>query len=384
MTNETGDMWALIEARDHTIQEMRDEIHALRMAESEREMIRRTLNELQQAQTNTFAEVYKLREELFHFRTIGSRLLLRLTSPLDRAVNRYRSIVRPRLGHLVQHAPRTALSVDHIPVSPRKDAARISIVTPSFGQGHFIERTILSVLDQGYPNLEYLVQDGGSKDDTEAVLRKYEDRLAGWRSEADSGQSDAINRGFRHTTGDIMGWLNSDDMLLPGALASIDRFFARHPDVDVVYGNRLMIDEEDREIGRWIMPGHDSDVLSWADYIPQETLFWRRSIWEKVGGQIDESFRFAMDWDLLVRFRDAGAKFAHIPQFLGAFRIHHQQKTSAEISELGFQEMNRIRQRIHGYVPEPMQIRKAVAPFLLRHVWVDMKWRVARATKPSR
>jgi hypothetical protein len=138
----------------------------------------------------------------------------------------------------------------------------------------------------------------------------------------------------------------------------------------------LLIDEDDMNIGRWILPGHDSEVLSWADYVPQETLFWRRSLWEKAGGRIDESFRFAMDWDLLVRFRDADARFAHIPRFLSAFRIHAQQKTFAIISEVGFQEMDRIRERVHGRVPSWKEIKKAVMPFLARHVAVDMAYRI--------
>lgn len=383
MAIESGDVWALLESRDQTIQAMREEITALRAVESERELVRRSLSELQQTQREMAADIYSLRAELFRSRTTGRRVVRRLTGPLARALRRARSIFRPRVGHLVQYAPKHTLSGALTHVIARQNAARISLVTPSYGQGDFIERTILSVLDQNYPNLEYWVQDGGSKDNTVQVLRSYEDRLAGWQSESDSGQSEAINRGFRRSTGDIMGWLNSDDLLLPGALATVDDYFARHPDVDVVYGNRLMIDEEDREIGRWIMPGHDSSALSWADYIPQETLFWRRRIWEKAGGQIDESFRFAMDWDLLVRFRDAGAKFAHIPRFMGAFRIHEQQKTSAVISEVGFQEMDRIRKRIHGYVPTQLQIRKAVAPFLLRHIAVDLKWRIKRAIKST-
>jgi GT2 family glycosyltransferase len=143
-----------------------------------------------------------------------------------------------------------------------------------------------------------------------------------------------------------------------------------------VYGDRLLIDESDMEIGRWIMPGHDSEVLSWADYVPQETLFWRRRIWDRVGGQIDESFKFAMDWDLLVRFRDAGARFAHIPRFLGAFRIHEHQKTSAAINEIGHKEMDRIREKLLGRVPGHMEVRKAVIPFLLKHVSTHMAYRV--------
>lgn len=287
------------------------------------------------------------------------------------------NVIRPRLGNLNQYAPRPRmLSEQKTSLFTLGDCPKISIVTPSYRHCAFIEKTLLSVLEQKYPNLEYFVQDGGSTDGTVAILKCYEQQLSGWLSESDSGQSQAINRAFSRTSGEIMGWLNSDDLLLPGALACVADYFNRHPDVDVVYGNRLMVDEKDMEIGRWIMPAHNSKVLSWVDYIPQETLFWRRRIWEKAGGQIDESFCFAMDWDLLVRFREAGAKFAHIPRFLGAFRIHEHQKTSADINEMGHKEMDRIRERVLGRVPSQKEIRKAVLPFLLKHIAVDMAYRV--------
>ena len=297
--------------------------------------------------------------------------------PVGRVIRRLIEILLPRLGHLSQYAPRPLTTLK----APKKsdataDLPKISIVTPSFNQGGFIERTLLSVIDQQYPALEYFVQDGNSKDKTVEVLQAYQDQLSGWASEKDSGQSQAINRGFAKTSGEIMAWLNSDDLLLPGSLQTVADYFNRHPDVDVVYGNRLMIDGDDQEIGRWIMPGHDSNVLSWVDYVPQETLFWRRRLWDKVGGHIDESFCFAMDWDLLVRFREAGAKFAHIPQFLGAFRVHSEQKTSAAINTIGFQEMDRIRQRLLGRIPSHPEIRRAVLPFLFKHIWVDILYRI--------
>lgn len=285
----------------------------------------------------------------------------------------------PRLGNLNQHAPRPLRLPEHYASAvPPAAAPRFSIVTPSFGQAQFIERTIQSVLGQSYPNLEYRVQDGGSKDGTVGILERYASRLAGWESRPDSGQSEAINRAFAATTGEIMAWINSDDLLLPGALACVADYFVRHPEVDVVYGHRILIDENDDEIGRWMMPAHDDEVLSWADYVPQETLFWRRRIWDKAGGRVDESFRFAMDWDLLVRFRDAGARFARLPRFLGGFRIHPHQKTSAAISDIGFKEMDRIRSRALGRVPRPLEIRKAVLPYLLKHAAVDLGWRIRR------
>jgi glycosyltransferase involved in cell wall biosynthesis len=297
--------------------------------------------------------------------------------PVGRVIRRLIEILLPRLGHLSQYAPRplTATKASQ-KTANTADLPKISIVTPSFKQGGFIERTLLSVIDQQYPALEYFVQDGNSKDKTVEVLQEYQEKLSGWASEKDSGQSQAINRGFAKTSGEIMAWLNSDDLLLPGSLQTVGDYFNRHPDVDVVYGNRLMIDGDDQEIGRWIMPGHDGNVLSWVDYVPQETLFWRRRLWDKVGGHIDESFCFAMDWDLLVRFREAGAKFAHIPQFLGAFRVHSEQKTSAAINTVGFQEMDRIRKRLLGRIPSHPEIRRAVLPFLLKHIWVDILYRI--------
>lgn len=174
-------------------------------------------------------------------------------------------------------------------------APLISIVTPSFNQGRFLERTIKSVLSQDYPNLQYVIQDGGSTDETVDILEKYDGALEHWESKKDNGQAHAINLGFQHASGEIMAYLNSDDLLLPGTLNYVARFFNTHQEVSVIYGHRVLTDEYDREIGRWVLPPHRAEVIRWIDFVPQETLFWRRSIWDKVGGCVDESFRFAMD-----------------------------------------------------------------------------------------
>lgn len=287
----------------------------------------------------------------------------------------YRKLLQPRLGKLYQHAP-VPMSVQdkYVTASDHSDPPKISIVTPSFNHGEFIERTILSVLDQAYPGLEYIVQDGASKDGTKEILAHYSDRLFQWDSISDSGQSQALNFGFAKTTGEIMSWINSDDMLLPGTLDYVADFFNKNPKVDVIYGNRILIDESDQQVGRWILPEHDNDVMSWQDYIPQETLFWRRDIWDKAGGYIDESFQFAMDWDLLIRFREAGARFSRLPRFMGVFRVHSQQKTSASIDEIGLQEMDRVRERALGYVPSRNSIRLHTWPYLIRHIATDWWW----------
>jgi glycosyltransferase involved in cell wall biosynthesis len=244
----------------------------------------------------------------------------------------------------------------------------ITVVTPSFGQAQFLERTLGSVLGQDYPRLEYVVQDGGSRDGTVAILERYQGRLARWVSAPDRGQAHAVNLGFAGSRGEVMGYLNSDDLLLPGALHAVAATFERHPDVDVVYGHRVVIDEEDGEIGRWVLPAHDDEVLSWADYVPQETLFWRRRVWERVGSGVDESFRFALDWDLLLRFRDAGARFLRIPRFLGCFRVHAAQKTSTRMEDLGLLEMARLRERCHGRSVTDREIRRHTRPYLWRHL----------------
>jgi carbamoyltransferase len=286
-----------------------------------------------------------------------------------------------RLGELYQYSPRHKVHINDYKIRQIKlqesSYPKVSIVTPSFNQGEFIERTINSVLNQSYQNIEYCIQDGGSTDNTVEIIKKYDKKIFQWKSEKDSGQSQAINRGFGNTSGEIMAWLNSDDILFPGAVSAIVEYFQTHPEIDVVYGDRLNIDENDMEIGRWILPKkHDNDVLSYADYIPQETMFWRRSIWEKSGSKIDESFRFAMDWDLIVRFRDSGANFSHIQRLIGGFRIHSQQKTSAQIEEVGVKEMNKIRERCLGYIPTGHENLKNIKQFMFLHILCDLKFRI--------
>jgi len=246
---------------------------------------------------------------------------------------------------------------------PIKDYPLISIVTPSFNHGLYIEETIKSVIDQKYPNLEYIVNDGGSTDNTTEILKKYSSDQLRWTSEKDKGQADAINRGLQSSKGEIMAYLNSDDLLLPGSLNYIAKYFQAHPSVDVVYSHRVLIDKESKEIGRWILPLHNDKVLCIADYVPQETMFWRRSIWEKAGSYIDDSFDFAIDWEILLRFIDEGAKFRRLPKFLGAFRVHNESKSKSMIVSSGHKEMSRLRFRHHKCELTRREIRKKLASF---------------------
>jgi glycosyltransferase involved in cell wall biosynthesis len=272
-----------------------------------------------------------------------------------------------RIGTLWHHPPRPVRIPAHYFDPPRlTDPPAIAVATPAFNHGAYLERTIRSVLDQDFAPLEYAVQDGGSMDGTLAILERYRPRLKHAESRGDEGQAQAINLAFAHTTAPIMAYLNSDDLLLPGALHYVAHYFATHPEVDAVYGHRILIDEDDGEIGRWVLPPHDDAVLRWADYVPQETLFWRRSLWERVGGALDESFHFAMDWDLLLRFQDAGARIVRVPRFLGSFRVHVRSKTLTQLTGQGADEMNRLRERCHGRTVTRNEIRQRTLGYVLR------------------
>ena len=163
-----------------------------------------------------------------------------------------------------------------------------------------------------------------------------------------------------------MAYLNSDDLLMPGTLAYVARFFADNPDIDVVYGHRIVIDAQELEIGRWIIPAHDSEMVKFVDYIPQETLFWRRRVWERLE-RFDESFQFALDWDFILRAQAAGFRFKRLPRFLGCFRVHDQQKTT-KLEQVGQQEIALLRARYLGPVQLRKPIHRAIRGYLRQHV----------------
>jgi glycosyltransferase involved in cell wall biosynthesis len=242
------------------------------------------------------------------------------------------------------HCPR-ALRRESFPRSSAKTRVKLTVVTPSFNQAPYLSQTIQSVLAS--PQTQYVVQDGGSTDGSVKIIRAYADRLYAWESIADGGQAQAILRGFAKTRGrdeDVMAWINSDDFYLPGALDYVTDYFTRNPHVDVLYGHRVLVDAESQEIGRWFLPRHDPHVLKLNDFIPQETLFWRRRAWNRCGG-LDPSFRFAMDWDLLLRFQSTGATIVRLPYFLACFRAHPNQKTAAAMHSVGYREIDFIRER---------------------------------------
>lgn len=281
---------------------------------------------------------------------------------------RIKGVFAPRIGVLRQHGPKPMRPPPAFKGMAPATWPKISVVTPSFNQKVFLLQAMRSVLDSGYPNLEYLVVDGGSADGSKEVIETEGKRLAYWTSRSDGGQAEAVQHGFDRAGGEIMGWLNSDDLLLPGALQRIGAYFAAHPDVDVVYGHRILIDEGSKEIGRWVMPPHDPEILRWVDYIPQETLYWRRSLWEKTGARMDVGLHFALDWELLHRFVEAKARFARLPQFLGAFRIHKAQKTVQDRTREhpAAVECDALRDRIQGRSVSRKEIAQHARRFQMR------------------
>jgi len=211
---------------------------------------------------------------------------------------------------------------------------KFSIVTPSLNQAAYLGRTIESVLgQQGDFDLEYLVLDGGSTDGSAELLRRYEGRLA-YRIEKDAGQSDAINKGLRQVTGDLVGWVNSDDLLFPGALARVAAAFAARPDAAWLHGGCEIIDEDDRPIRRWVTAYKDFRCRHYSrralfveNFVSQMTVFWRRSSQEKVG-YLDTSLRYSFDYEYWLRLSALGDPL-YLPERLAAFRWYTSSKSGA-------------------------------------------------------
>lgn len=223
---------------------------------------------------------------------------------------------------------------------------KVSIVTPSFNQGQFIEKTILSVLAQDYSNLEYIVMDGGSTDSTSSLLASYNSYIDRAISEKDDGQSDAINRGFQLCSGEIFAYLNSDDCYAnQGVISKVVRYFQEYPNVDVIYGQRYYIDEKGHFHFCYPTRPFNKESLHVSCYIHQECAFWRRSIYEKAGGFVDDSFRFAMDYDLWMRFLKVGATFLAVDDVFGLFRAYENQKSIAQWQKYGLPEIERVYQQ---------------------------------------
>jgi len=236
----------------------------------------------------------------------------------------------------------------------------ISIVTPSFNQGRFIERTIRSVLTQEVAGLEYFIADGGSTDETLDIIRRYGDGLS-FVSEIDKGQTDGVNKGISATTGDIIGWLNSDDIYYPGAVAAVLEYFATHPDTDVVYGDAFYIDECDKILEPYYTEDWDYGRFQKLCYLCQPSVFFRRRLVKKVG-LLDDSLSYCMDYEYWLRL-GALKHFDRMRRVLAGSRMYASNKTlgsrlavSREINDMLLQRMGDVPDEwIYNYAHAAMQ-----------------------------
>ena len=227
---------------------------------------------------------------------------------------------------------------------------RISIVTPSYNQVQFIEQTIRSVLLQGYPNLEYIIIDGGSTDGSVEIIKKYESWLAYWVSEKDRGQSHAINKGFARSTGEIMAWINSDDYYMPGAFTKVVEIFS-HQETMWLAGKCYQIN-----VDGIIKPGYGrplEEMENWfhGNLYAQPAVFWRRALWEKTKG-VDESLQYSFDYDLWMKFSQTQLFAFWTDQELAFFRIHSQSKTFTSLLIFDKEDwaiFQRYKHRINNY-----------------------------------
>lgn len=248
----------------------------------------------------------------------------------------------------------------------------VSIVTPSYNQAKYLEATIQSVLAQDYPQIEYFVIDGGSDDGSLEIIQRYADRLAGWASEPDQGQTDAINKGFARASGQIMAWLNSDDTYEPGAVTAAAEFLRTHPEVGLVYGDANFIDAAGKVIGKFNAQQTSLKRLQRGGvYIPQQAAFWRAELWHQVA-PLDPSFYFAMDYDLWVRLARV-TEIRYTPQLWANFRLHGDAKTIAA-DERCWPEMLRVHRREGGGYLSLIYVR-----YFVRRVLAPLiNWRRSR------
>lgn len=253
----------------------------------------------------------------------------------------------------------------------------VTIVTPSFQQGEFLEETILSVLAQDYENIEYIIIDGGSTDNTAEIIQKYADKLAYFVSEKDKGQTEAINKGFAKANGEILAWLNSDDTIEPYAVSEAVEFLIANPEIGMVYGDTKFIDEFGKTIGKF--PAAQTNfkkLMQGYVHIPQQASFWRAELFKEVG-PLDDSIYFAMDYDLWVRLAKV-SELKYTPKYWANFRLHSSAKTIAD-DDRCWPEMIKIHRRNGG---NPISVigfkyilRKVLAPVVT--------WRRRRRVKQT-
>ncbi len=244
---------------------------------------------------------------------------------------------------------------------------KISIVTATLNQAPFLESTMRSVLLQGYPNLEYIVIDGGSTDGSVDIIKKYQDQLAYWVSEPDNGHGHALNKGFARATGDILAWINSDDLHLPWTLATVADAFVSEPQVEWLIGCYSFWDVYGRQTHAW--PVHTNvynyilgNVPGRNRWLQQESVFWRRSLWERAGSKIDESYRFMVDAELWCRFFLL-ADLWHAEAVLGGYRVHGAARSRiyrAEVMKETYRAVESLKNKVSPQVRSGIRLIQAV------------------------
>ncbi len=258
------------------------------------------------------------------------------------------------------------------------DVPRISIVTPCFNGAEYLEAAIESVVAQRYPNLEYIVVDGGSTDGSVEIIREHTASLAWWVSEPDRGHAHALNKGFAKTTGEIMGWLNADDILLPGALALLAQVFGAFGEVEWLTGQPSQLDPQGSVVAtypprRWSRLGFLTDDYCW---IQQESTYWRRSLWDTAGGRVSEEWAMASDFDLWVRFF-RHARLYSTYGLIGAFRHQPSQRTrqSMDVYEREAKEIITKERRglLEDGLPPPESRTWVPSPIPLRYDWQRLR-----------
>lgn len=244
----------------------------------------------------------------------------------------------------------------------------VSIITPSFNQAPFLERTIQSVLAQTHTDIEYIIIDGGSTDGSMDIIKRYADagKLAHWVSEPDQGQTEAINKGFALAKGEVLAWLNSDDTLEPQAVAEAVAYLREHPEVGMVYGDANFIDTNGDIIGKFPARQTDYDLLRQGYvHVAQQSSFFRAELWRKVG-PLDPTFYFAMDYDLWVRLARL-APLVYLPRLWANFRLHGDAKTIAA-DDRCWPEMLRVHYRdggsVFSVIVAKYWLRKLAAPYI--------------------
>ncbi len=247
----------------------------------------------------------------------------------------------------------------------------ICVITPSYNQGEFIERTIQSVLQQQIPNLDYIVVDGASTDSTLEVLKKYEGKIR-WISEKDKGQTDAVNKGIASTKGKIIGWLNSDDIYYSDTLQTVLDFFKTHPEIDVVYANANHIDKNDNVIEAYPTEPWDIERLKEVCYLCQPAVFFRRSVIDRFE-QLDTNLNYCMDYEYWLRLALNGATFAKIDKILAGSRLYDETKTLGARIKV-HQEINAVLQKKLHNIPNRWLSNYA-------HVVVEDKTSLKRGSK---